>query len=184
MQSTATMDAGMSGTTTSDAAVQAYVAGIQNAHALEKQATQLINRQLERLENYPEVAAVLQQHLIETEEQIDRLDGILTEMGSGPSTVKDLATSFSGNMAAMMHTVMPDEVIKNHFANAAFEAFEITTYKSLIAMAEATGNTAHIPVYEQSLSEEQSTEAKLQGMTAALSQKYLSLVGAGESAKR
>ena len=103
---------------------------------------------------------------------------------SGPSTVKDLATSLSGNMAALMHTVMPDEVIKNHFANAAFEAFEITTYKSLIAMAEATGNEAHIPVYETSLSEEQSTEQKLQGMTAALSQKYLSLVGAGESAKR
>jgi ferritin-like metal-binding protein YciE len=87
-------------------------------------------------------------------------------------------------MAAMMHTVMPDEVIKNHFANAAFEAFEITTYKSLIAMAEATGNQAHIPVYEQSLSEEQSTERKLQEMTAALSQKYLSLVGAGEKADR
>lgn len=177
--STATMDSTMS-----DAATQAYVMGIQNAHALEKQATQLINRQLERLESYPEVAAVLRQHLAETEDQIDRLDGILTEMGSGPSTVKDLATSLSGNMAALMHTVMPDEVIKNHFANAAFEAFEITTYKSLIAMAEATGNGAHIPVFEQSLGEEQSTEAKLQGLTAALSQKYLSLVAAGETAKR
>lgn len=177
--STATMDSAMS-----DAATQAYVAGIQNAHALEKQATQLINRQLERLESYPEVAAVLEQHKVETERQVERLEGILAGMGSGPSTVKDLATSLSGNMAALMHTVMPDEVIKNHFANAAFEAFEITTYKSLIAMAEATGNQQHIPVFEQSLGEEQSTEAKLQGMTAALSQKYLSLVAAGETAKR
>lgn len=179
MPDAATMDS-----TTTDAATQAYVAGIQNAHALEKQATQLINRQLERLESYPEVAAVLQEHLVETENQIDRLEGLLTEMGSGPSTVKDMATMMSGNMAALMHTAMPDEVIKNHFANAAFEAFEITTYKSLIAMAEATGNGAHVPVFEVSLSEEQSTEAKLQGLTAALSQKYLSLLGAGESAKR
>ena len=175
---TATMDQ------SADAAVQAYVMGIQNAHALEKQATQLINRQLERLESYPEVAAVLRQHEAETEEQIDRLEGILAEVGSSPSTVKDMATMLSGNMAAMMHTAMPDEVIKNHFANAAFEAFEITTYKSLIAMAEATGNHAHIPVYEASLAEEQATEAKLQGMTAALSQKYLSLLDAGEQAKR
>ena len=170
--------------TTTDAATQAYVAGIQNAHALEKQATQLIDRQLERLENYPEVAAVLRQHKVETDAQIERLDGILTEFGTSPSTIKDLATMLTGNLAALGHTVVPDEVIKNHFANAAFEAFEITTYKSLIAMAEATGHQAHVSVYEQSLSEEQSTERKLQEMTAALSQKYLSLLAAGEKADR
>ena len=167
-----------------DATAQAYVAGVQSAHALEKQATQLINRQLGRLQNYPEVAAVLQQHLAETKDQIDRLDGLLTQLGSSPSSVEDMATMLTGNLAALGHTVMPDEVIKNHFANCAFEAFEIATYRSLIAMAEATGNGAHVPVYEQSLQEEQSTEQKLQGMTAALSQKCLELTAAGEKADR
>jgi ferritin-like metal-binding protein YciE len=176
---TATMDSTMS-----DAAIQAYVAGVQNAHSLEKQATQLIDRQLERVENYPEVAALLQQHKVETERQIERLDAILADLGSGPSTLKDVATMITGNLAAIGHTVMPDEVMKNHFANAAFEAFEITTYKSLIAMAEATGHQGHIAHYEQSLSEEQATEAKLQAMTAPLTQKFLSLAAAGESAKR
>ena len=38
---------------TSDTAKQDYIMGIQSAHALEKQATQLINRQLERIESYP-----------------------------------------------------------------------------------------------------------------------------------
>jgi ferritin-like metal-binding protein YciE len=170
--------------TATDAATQAYVAGIQNAHALEKQATQLINRQLERLESYPEVAALLRQHKAETQAQIERLDRLLAEMGSGPSMLKDLGTMLTGNVAAVAHTSMPDEVIKNHFANAAFEAFEITTYKSLIAMAEATGNARHVAVYELSLAEEQATEAKLQAMTAALSQKYLSLLAAGGQAKR
>lgn len=167
-----------------DAAIQAYVAGIQNAHALEKQATQLINRQLDRIQNYPEVAALLRQHHAETEDQIGRLEGILSELGTSHSTVKDLATMFTGNMAALGHTVTPDEVMKNHFANCAFEAFEIATYNSLIAMAEATGNSAHVSVYERSLQEEQATEQKLQGMTAALSQKYLGLLAAGEKADR
>lgn len=176
----ATMDAGTAGR----AATQAYVMGLQNAHALEKQATQLLRRQIERLESYPEVEALLRRHLEETEGQIDRLDGLLTEMGSGPSAVKDMATMFTGNLAAVAHAVMPDEVVKNHFANAAFEAFEITTYESLIAMAEATGHGVHVPVLEASLDEEVATEETLQGMTAALSRKYLSLLEAGGTAKR
>ena len=65
------------GAMTSEEAKQSYVMGIQSAHALEKQATQLINRQLERIESYPEVAAVLRQHGAETEAQIQRLEGIL-----------------------------------------------------------------------------------------------------------
>ena len=167
-----------------DAATEAYVAGIANAHALERQATQLIDRQLERLESYPEVAALLRQHRAETEAQIGRLEGILTELGSAPSTVKDLATMFTGNLAALSHAVMPDEVMKNHFANCAFEAFEIATYRSLIAMAQATGHAAHVPVYESSLAEEEATEAKLQGMTATLATTYLGRLAAGAKADR
>lgn len=171
-------------TATNDAATQAYVAGVQNAHALEKQATQLIDRQLERLENYPEVAAVLRQHKVETDAQIERLDGIMSDLGTSSSTLKDLGTMLTGNLAAIGHAVMPDEVIKNHLANCGFEAIEIATYRSLIAMAEATGNAAHVPAYEASLREEQATEEKLQSMTAALSQKYLSLEAAGEKSDR
>ena len=44
-----------SSTFSSDAAIDTYISGLKNAHALEKQATQLIGRQLERIENYPEV---------------------------------------------------------------------------------------------------------------------------------
>ena len=36
-----------------------FITGLQNAHALEKQAIQLMERQLERIENYPEVEQLL-----------------------------------------------------------------------------------------------------------------------------
>jgi ferritin-like metal-binding protein YciE len=168
----------------SDQSKQDYIMGIQSAHALEKQATQLINRQLERIENYPEVAAVLRQHGAETEAQIQRLDGILQELGSSPSMVKDLATSMSGNMAAIAHSVMSDEIMKNHFANVAFEAFEQATYHSLIAMAQATGHQHHVPIYEATLREEEKTFSTLLGMTEALTVKYMELNAAGEQSKR
>ena len=169
---------------TSDQAKQDYIMGIQSAHALEKQATQLINRQLERIESYPEVAVVLQQHGAETEAQIQRLDGILQELGTSPSAIKDLATQMSGNMAALAHTVMSDEIMKNHFANVAFEAFEQATYRSLIAMAQATGHQHHVPIYEATLREEEKTFQTLLGMTDQLTVKYMQLNDAGEQSKR
>lgn len=171
------------GTMTSEEAKQSYIMGIQSAHALEKQATQLINRQLERIESYPEVAAVLRLHGAETEAQIQRLDGILSELGSGPSVVKDVATQMSGNMAAIMHSVMSDEIMKNHFANVAFEAFEQATYRSLIAMAQATGHQHHVAIYEQTLREEEKTFQTLLGMTDALTTKFMELSLSGEHAK-
>ena len=176
-------DTGSAGAMTSDLARQQYIMGIQSAHALEKQATQLINRQLERIESYPEVATLLRQHLAETEAQIQRLDGIMEELGTSASMIKDLATQMSGNMAAMMHSVMSDEVMKNHFANVAFEAFEQATYRSLIAMAQATGHQHHVAIYEQTLREEEKTFQTLLGMTDALTTKFLELSLSGEHAK-
>jgi ferritin-like metal-binding protein YciE len=168
---------------TGEDAKQSYVMGIQSAHALEKQATQLINRQLERIESYPEVATVLRQHGLETEQQIARLEGILTELGSTPSAVKDLATQMSGNAAAIMHSMMSDEIMKNHFANVAFEAFEQATYRSLIAMAQQTGHQHHVAIYQQTLREEEKTFETLLGMTDALTRKFMQLSLSGEQAK-
>ena len=54
-----------------------FVTGLQNAHALEKEAIQLMNRQLERFENYPEMSEILRRHVQETEQQIRRLDEML-----------------------------------------------------------------------------------------------------------
>jgi ferritin-like metal-binding protein YciE len=169
----------MSSTTTmtfkSDAAMDTYISGIKNAHALEKQATQLIERQLERLEHYPEVEQVLRQHLRETEQQIQRLEEVLHGFGEDRSLLKDLATSISGNLAAIAHSIMPDEVLKNHFANHAFENFEIAAYTSLITMAEATGHGQHVTAYRTSLGEEEKTAQTLREMTPALTLKYMRL---------
>ena len=172
-----------SGALTGEDARQSYIMGIQSAHALEKQATQLINRQLERIESYPEVSALLRQHGLETEQQIERLDRVLSELGSGPSTVKDLTLEMTGNAAALMHTAMSDEIMKNHFANVAFEAFEQATYRSLITMARATGHQHHVAIYEQTLREEEKTFETLLGMTDALTRKFMELSLSDQRAK-
>lgn len=165
-------------------AIDIYITGLQNAHALEKQATQLIERQLDRLENYPEIAQLLQTHLRETEQQIDRLDELLASFGEGRSMLKDLATSLTGNMAALGHAIMQDEVLKNHFANHAFENLEIASYQSLITMAQATGHPSHVSALEATLREEEKTAQMLRDMTADVTLKYMRLTCQGEQASR
>lgn len=167
-----------------DTMLDDYLDGLKNAHALEKSATQLINRQLERVENYPEVEVVLRRHLGETEQQIARLEEMLDSLGTERSILKDLATSLTGNLAALGHTVMGDEILKNHFANHAFENFEIASYISLIAMAEASGQTPHLTGLRQTLHEEESTATILREMTPDLTRKYLARHAAGAKADR
>ena len=62
-----------------------YVVGLRNAHAMEVQARELMERQSERLGDYPDVQAKVKEHLAETNEQLKRLDGIGTILlGSVP----------------------------------------------------------------------------------------------------
>src|SRR3954471_1174660 len=126
----------MATTIDNNAAREVFVTGLKNAHALEHQAMALMDRQIEHLANYAEVEARLRDHRGETEGQIQRLETILTNLGESPSGLKDAALTFSGNMAALAHTFAPDEVVKNSFANYAFESFERASYEALITMAE------------------------------------------------
>lgn len=140
---------------TSDRFRELFITGLKNAHAMEKQALSIMEPQVKRIENYPEMADRLQEHIRETHGQIERLDQLLDQFDSKASMMKDMATSMAGGMAAMGHTVMGDEVIKNSFANYAFENFEIAAYKSLIVMAE-DGAFGHSTAFlQQNLREEQ-----------------------------
>lgn len=95
-----------------------FVTGLKNAHAMENQALSIMKPQVKRIENYPEIAAQLEKHVSETEGQIQRLEEILTSLAEDHSSLKDIALSFTGSMAALGHTVAGDEILKNSFANS------------------------------------------------------------------
>ena len=132
-----------------------FVTGLRNAHALETEAEQIIKRQLERLTDYPQMVAMLRTHLQETERQKERLDQILGSMSESTSTLKEGAMTVMGNLAALAHAPADDEVLKNTFADLAFENYEIAAYKSLITMAQSCGAANAQGLLQQSLQEEQ-----------------------------
>jgi ferritin-like metal-binding protein YciE len=161
-----------------------FITGLRNAHAMENQALAIMKPQAERIENYPEVARRLEEHIGETEGQIERLERILDTLGEKRSSLKDMALSVGGAMAAIGHSVAPDEIVKNSFANFAFENYEIAAYKSLLALAQQAGDAGSVQLLEANLAEEQAMAEWLDDNIEAVTLQYASLRESGETAKR
>jgi len=155
-----------------DTARELLIVGLRNAHAMERQAEQLIQRQLSRTEDYPEVRTRLSQHLEETQEQTARLEECLEQLGVSRSMLKDSALAMAANFAAMGHAMAGDEILKNTFANNAFENYEIAAYKSLIALAKRAGvNIAQ--VLGRSLQEEERMAQWIESQVENITVEYL-----------
>jgi ferritin-like metal-binding protein YciE len=159
--------------TTVDTMRNDFVAGLRNAHAVEAQAKQVMQRQIDRSAEYPEMRARLEMHLQETENQQKRLEDILADMGESHSTLKDAVLGTMGNVMAMGHAVATDEVIKNSLENSAFEHYEVAMYKSLLTMADAVGATRAAPLLQESLAEEEHMAAWCDEHIAEVTRTYL-----------
>ncbi len=164
----ATLGDATSGTVRDD-----FLDGLRNAHAVEAQAAKILERQVDRLTEYPVLVGRLKQHLDETHRQQKRLEDILAGMGESHSSLKDLAMGFMGNMAALGHAAASDEVIKNTLENAAFEHYEAAMYKALLAMADAAGATHATERLQDSLHEEQQMAAWVDENVADITRTYL-----------
>jgi ferritin-like metal-binding protein YciE len=128
------------------------------------------------------MADMLRQHSEETEEQIKRLDAILMEHGENASGFKDAVLATVGGMASIGHAAAGDEILKNTYANHAFENFEIASYRSLIVMAETGGFTSAIPLLQTTLQEEEAMAARVAESIPMVTRRFLQLKESGEQA--
>ncbi|RFB85487.1 hypothetical protein B5K08_26070 [Rhizobium leguminosarum bv. trifolii] len=159
------------------------ITGLKNAHAMENQALSIMKPQVSRIEHYPEVARRLEQHIAETESQIARLEGLLESFDTDHSTLKDMALSVAGSVAAMGHTIAGDEILKNSFANFAFEHFEIAAYKSMLVLSELGGHREVTAVLQTNLKEEQAMAQWLDENLRDVTLRFASLKEGGQTAK-
>jgi len=165
--------------TISTTAQKLFMTGLVNLHSVEKQALSIMTPQVSRLEHYPDVAERLRAHIEETKGQIARLDEILAELDGTSSLLKDTALSITGAMAAMAHTVAGDEILKNSFANYAFEHFEIASYKSLITLSEDSGFGGFGSLLQTSLGEEQNMAQWIDEALPSITRRYAQLHAEG-----
>jgi ferritin-like metal-binding protein YciE len=170
----------MSGTI--EKARDVFIVGLRNQHAVENQAIELLERQVGRLENYPEMVARMKQHIEESREQARRIEELLGSLGTSHSTLKDTITSVMGNIAAIGHSTAPDEVIKNTIANFAFENYEIASYASLLTLADAAGQDRAKVALNESLREEERMAQWIQDHIAPTIMRYVERTAAGMKA--
>jgi ferritin-like metal-binding protein YciE len=171
----------MASDTTSEA-TSLFITGLKDAHGVEHQALALMDRQLNIVTNYPEVADMLRRHRAETEGQIARLDEILDGFDTKASVLKDTALSITGNLAALAHVPAPDAIIKNSFANHAFEHFEMAAYTGLLTLAAMGGHAKATPLLQQTLEEERRMADWTLSSLPDLVRKYVARREAGETA--
>jgi ferritin-like metal-binding protein YciE len=127
---------------------------LRDAHAMEQQAETMLQSQVKRLQNYPELKARYELHMQETQEQQRQLEGCLARLGSKPSVLKDAAAKVTAFGQGLAGIPVSDEVIKSAMSSYVFEQMEIASYTILIAAAKAVGDEETQRVCEKILPEE------------------------------
>jgi len=134
---------------------------LRDAHAMEAQAEKMLTAQAARLEHYPRLRQRIEQHIRETQEQRQVLEGCLSRLGSSPSTLKDMGGKLMALGQAIGGAPMSDEVIKGAISGYVFENLEIATYSVLIAAAAALGDHETQQACERIREQEQAMAAWL-----------------------
>ncbi|MCV0397233.1 MAG: ferritin-like domain-containing protein [Rhizobiaceae bacterium] len=158
---------------------------LRDAHAMEEQAEQMLKAQAQRIENYPDLKARIEQHIGETQSQRERLEACLKTRGTTTSSVKDVTGKFTAMMQGIGGVFAGDEVVKGSLASYAFEHMEIASYKILAAAARTAGDEQTATVCEDILREEEAMASWLSDNMGSVSSTYLRReAGGSDAAKR
>jgi ferritin-like metal-binding protein YciE len=146
---------------------------LRDAHAMEEQAEQMLTAQANRIKNYPDLLAGIERHLRETTTQRERLERCLARRGTSSSGLKDTAGRLTAIMQGIGGSMTSDEVAKGAMASYAFEHFEISAYRMLVAAAELAGDPETARVCEEICGEEEAMAAQLKEMLPRVATTYL-----------
>lgn len=158
---------------TGTAAAENLLAWLKDAHAMEKQAETMLSTLAGRIESYPEVRKLLEEHLQETRGQAERLEGCIVRLGGDTSTVKDLMGRFMASAQGMSGMFVSDEIVKGYMASYTFEHMEVIAYRILVATAELLGDEETAAACRDILAQEERMAARLADFAPVMTQQFL-----------
>jgi UDP-glucose 4-epimerase len=136
------------------------VAYLRDAHALERQAVELLEAGAERVED-EQLETVLRDHLKETRLHLERMEKLLGERGARPSLIKDAILRAGGLNLAAFFGAQPDSTTKLAGFAFAFEHLEIAGYELLKRVAARAGDEDVVATAEEILGEERATAQRI-----------------------
>ncbi|MFW5966518.1 MAG: ferritin-like domain-containing protein [Persicimonas sp.] len=156
---------------------------LRDAHAMEKSAESILEKQVDRIEDYPEVHKKVEEHLRVTKRQAQRIEDCIEQLGGDTSVLKETVGKFMGAMQAFGASGADDEVVKASISNYSFECMEIASYKSLIAAAEAYNEPEVRQMCKEILAEEEEMANWLENNIDQVTQSFLSEQGVTTAGK-
>ena len=134
---------------------------LRDAYAMENQAIEILEKQANRLEHYPELRAKVRSHLEETHRHAERVERCLHQLGTDTSAVKTALGKMVGTGQQLSGLFASDEVLKSGIADYAFEHYEIASYGTLRTFANLLGLQQDVQLLQTTLDEEGNTDKKL-----------------------
>lgn len=146
---------------------------LRDAQAAERQAETMLSGTADRLERYPQFSAGLRQHSEASGRQASELEQCLSRLGETTSAIKQMTGQVTAVGQTLSGLIVGDEVIKAALAISTFAEMEISSYRILIAAANACGETEVVQQCEQLLNEEMDFHHWIERQLPMLTQEYL-----------
>jgi len=156
---------------------------LRDAHAMESQAVEMLERQVDRIENYPDLLVKAREHIEVSKRQADRVRQCLKLLNTDTSSIKTGIGMLMGNAQSLSGVFASDEIVKASVFNYAFEHFEIANYRALIAAANTAGEPEVARILQQSLDEEIEMAGWLEQRLPQVTATFLSRREAGATAE-
>jgi ferritin-like metal-binding protein YciE len=132
------------------------------AHALEKQAIQLLEK-APKIAGDSDIGAIYRAHLLQTREHERYIAERLQARGSSPSKAKDVAMQAAAAGLGAALQALPDTPIRLATVAFAFENLEVATYRLVRRLAQRVGDTESVSVAERILEQEEAAAELVAG---------------------
>jgi ferritin-like metal-binding protein YciE len=146
---------------------------LRDAHAMEVNLAAMLEGQVERLADYPELQAGVAAHAEESVRHAQLVEAALTSLGEDTSSLKDGVAKLSGKLSPLGVGMAADAPVKIVLSNYAAEHFEIACYRSLEAAAEEAGLGEIAGTCRTILRDEENMAATLEPMITEITRSHL-----------
>jgi ferritin-like metal-binding protein YciE len=147
------------------------VSWLDDAHAMESGLIPILQSHATHFgDRMPNAASHIQQHIVETQQHVQRLEQCLRLLNATPSRVKSTLSSVIGSIEGSSTAFFRDQLVKDALADYASEQFEVGCYTALVSAATQLGYIEVARLCQQNLVEDRAmSEWLLQQLPAVVS---------------
>jgi ferritin-like metal-binding protein YciE len=159
-----------------DISRELLISDARTLHAVQKNAKAMMKRVIDRLDDYPAAKARLQAHLGDKDNEMQRLEKILGDLGEETSALQDSTMSMMGGMTGAMTAGLEDDILQTSMVTFGLASYEICAYEGMIELAQKAGEVRAVPLLKSCLEEERAMAAWHANMSGT-QDRYLALRG-------